>query len=374
MKRALIIILIALLACGCSAHVTTRTAVAAKPDTSRFLIGAAATSEAQFQQATGVQPDIVEHYARTGTAFSASFAAGAIPLIQLMPYDVSLASIANGDEDDWLRSYARAVAGYQRPVILGFAPEMNGSWYTWGDTHVSPAGYIAAWRHVVTVFRGQGALNVTWLWTVNVAIIASGSSPSNGVGAATPWWPGAAWVDWAGVDGYFYRSSETLRHRVRQHSQPDPRPHAEAGADLGDRGRARRGKGRQDPWPVRRRLRGGNGRARLVRPARQPRLAARRGPGGTRRLPRGSRAVPQPGPSAHPVSHRHGPSPPTASPTGTGSKPARTVSHRHAESSPPPPPTGGRSSLRTPLAGLPSPACPFHPVCPGCTAAGPMIM
>ncbi|MDX6415521.1 MAG: hypothetical protein QOG28_141 [Trebonia sp.] len=211
MKRALII-LIALLACacGCSAHNTTRTARAAKPDTSRFLIGAAAPSTAQFQQATGMQPDIVEHYARTGAAFSANFAAGAIPLIQLMPYDVSLASIANGGEDDWLRSYARAVAGYQGPVILGFAPEMNGSWYPWGDTHVSPAGYIAAWRHVVSVFRGQGARNVTWLWTVTVAIIASGDNPSNGVGAATPWWPGAGWVDWVGVDGYFYRSSETF--------------------------------------------------------------------------------------------------------------------------------------------------------------------
>lgn len=210
MRRTLIIIFLALLACGCSAHVTARTAVAAKPHTSRFLIGASASNAAQFQQATGVQPDIVEHYARPGAAFSANFAAGAIPLIQLMPYDVSLASIANGGEDDWLRSYARAVAGYQRPVILGFAPEMNGSWYSWGDTHSSPAEYIAAWRHVVTLFRGQGALNVTWLWTVNVAIVASGDNPSNGVAAVTPWWPGTAWVDWAGIDGYFYRGQETF--------------------------------------------------------------------------------------------------------------------------------------------------------------------
>ncbi|MGH3299698.1 MAG: glycoside hydrolase family 26 protein [Trebonia sp.] len=210
MKRTLITVLIAFLACGCSARVTARTAVAAKPATSRFLIGAAAPSAAGFEQATGVQPDIIEHYARAGAAFSVNFAAGAIPLIQLMPYDVSLASIVNGGEDDWLRSYASAVEAYQRPVILGFAPEMNGAWYPWGDTHVSPAEYIAAWRHVVTVFRGQGALNVTWLWTVNVAIVASGDSPANGVGAATPWWPGNAWVDWAGVDGYFYRSSETF--------------------------------------------------------------------------------------------------------------------------------------------------------------------
>lgn len=209
MKRALVI-LVALVACGCSAPIVTRTAVAAKPDTSRFLIGAAASSGTRFQQATGVSPAIVEHYARTGSAFSVNFAGNAVPLIQLMPYDTSLAVIASGGEDAWLRSYARAVAAYQRPVILGFGPEMNGSWYQWGDKHVTPALYVAAWRHVVTVFRGQGAGNVTWLWTVNVDITASSNSPSNGVGAATPWWPGNAWVDWAGVDGYFYRSSETF--------------------------------------------------------------------------------------------------------------------------------------------------------------------
>jgi Glycosyl hydrolase family 26 len=227
-KRALINAFIALLACGCSAHVTARGAVAAKPDTSRFLIGASASNADRFQQATGVQPDIVEHYARPGAAFSASFAADAIPLIQLMPYDVSLAAVANGGEDDWLRAYARAVAGYQRPVILGFAPEMNGSWYSWGDTHASPAEYIAAWRHVVTVFRGQGAVNVTWLWTVNVAIVATGDNPSNGVAAVTPWWPGNAWVDWAGVDGYFYRSSETFGivfgHTLSQIRALTPKP------------------------------------------------------------------------------------------------------------------------------------------------------
>ena len=56
MKRALVVILAALVACGCSASVTTRTAVAPKPDTSRFLIGAATQSGSQFKQATGVAP------------------------------------------------------------------------------------------------------------------------------------------------------------------------------------------------------------------------------------------------------------------------------------------------------------------------------
>jgi hypothetical protein len=211
--KRLLIALIALLVCGCSANVATRAArpaVAAKPDVSHFLVGAAAPSVAEFQQATGVHPDIVEHYARTGSAFSANFAGDSVPLIQLMPYDESLTSIADGSDDGWLISYAQAVAAYQRPVVLGFAPEADGTWYPWGDGHVSPADYIAAWRHVVTVFRDQGVGNVTWIWTVNVDITASADNPSNGVASPTPWWPGEAWVDWVGLDGYFYRSAETF--------------------------------------------------------------------------------------------------------------------------------------------------------------------
>ena len=29
------------------------------------------------------------------------------------------------------------------------------------------ATFVAAWRHIVTLFRAEGADNVTWLWTVN---------------------------------------------------------------------------------------------------------------------------------------------------------------------------------------------------------------
>ena len=45
---------------------------------------------------------------------------------------------------------------------------MNGTWYSWGYRHTSPAVFVAAWRHIVTVFRAAGARNVTWLWTINI--------------------------------------------------------------------------------------------------------------------------------------------------------------------------------------------------------------
>ena len=73
--------------------------------------------------------------------------------MQINPKDVSLAAIASGHYDSYLRSYAEAVRSYRGPVILSFGHEMNGSWYSWGYRHTSPAVFVAAWRHIVTLFR-----------------------------------------------------------------------------------------------------------------------------------------------------------------------------------------------------------------------------
>jgi mannan endo-1,4-beta-mannosidase len=91
---------------------------------------------------------------------------------------------------------------FGHPVILSFGHEMNGNWYSWGYGHTSPATFVAAWRHVVRVFRAAGAANVTWLWAVN-SIEGASSSLSQ-------WWPGAAWVDWTGIDGYYFQATDTF--------------------------------------------------------------------------------------------------------------------------------------------------------------------
>ena len=85
-----------------------------------------------------------------------------------------------------------------------FGHEMNGKWYSWGYRHTSPATFVAAWRHIVKLFRVLGIKNVTWLWTVNI-IHTQRSVPSPG-----PWWPGRSYVTWVGIDGYYYNSSSTF--------------------------------------------------------------------------------------------------------------------------------------------------------------------
>jgi beta-mannanase len=131
-----------------------------------------------------------------------------VPFIQIEPRGVQFAAIAQGAYDAYLKAYATEVASYGarsgQGVIIGFGHEMNGYWYPWGRGHVRPAVFVAAWRHIVTVFRQQGADNVTWLWTVNIIALQQGAvSPAS-------WWPGSSYVTWVGIDGYYYKPSWTF--------------------------------------------------------------------------------------------------------------------------------------------------------------------
>jgi mannan endo-1,4-beta-mannosidase len=113
---------------------------------------------------------------------------------------ISVSGIASGRYDGYLSQYAEAVRSYGHPVIMSFGHEMNGSWEPWGYGHVKPEVFVAAWRHIVNLFRALGTHNVTWLWTVNII-----NNAPNGISipAPTKWWPGSSYVNWVGIDGYY---------------------------------------------------------------------------------------------------------------------------------------------------------------------------
>jgi mannan endo-1,4-beta-mannosidase len=165
------------------------------------------TPVTDFSSVSGVRPNLDVYYSGWYEPFHAQFAAdaarhGAVTLVQIDPTGIDLAAIATGTYDSYLRSYAVAIRSSGRRVILSFGHEMNASWYSWGFTHTPPAAFVAAWRHIVTLFQAAGASNVIWLWTVNVT-----NGPTH-IAAIAPWWPGDAYVTWVGLDGYYYGLSQ----------------------------------------------------------------------------------------------------------------------------------------------------------------------
>jgi mannan endo-1,4-beta-mannosidase len=161
-----------------------------------------------FSGATGAKPDVVMFYSGWYVPFPVKFAKtvaanGAVPLVQMDPDDINVAAIASDQYDGYLSSFAEAVRSYRDPVILSFGHEMNGSWYSWGYGKTSPADFVAAWRHVVKLFRALGATNVTWLWTVNII----NNTQKGKIPSPKAWWPGSSYVDWVGIDGYYLKPS-----------------------------------------------------------------------------------------------------------------------------------------------------------------------
>jgi hypothetical protein len=108
----------------------------------------------------------------------------------------SLAKIANGTWDTYLRQFAREVKAWGHPFFLRFAGEMNGSWTSWfeGNSGNSAGQFVLAWRHVHNIFTSAGATNATWVWCPNWE--NAYTTPLEDL------YPGNAYVDWAGIDGY----------------------------------------------------------------------------------------------------------------------------------------------------------------------------
>jgi Glycosyl hydrolase family 26 len=113
------------------------------------------------------------------------------------------ARIAAGAFDTYVRSYAASVRSYGKPVVIRFAHEMNGNWYPWspGVNGNTAADYVAAFRHVHDVFAAQGVTNVTWAWVPNIPYTGSVDLPQV--------YPGDAYVDQVGLDGYNWGTTRT---------------------------------------------------------------------------------------------------------------------------------------------------------------------
>jgi hypothetical protein len=113
--------------------------------------------------------------------------------------DYKLKNISQNKFDSYIRSYARSVKDYGGPLMIRFAHEMNGNWYSWGSAFNTPQEYIEAYRHVHDLFIEEGATNVTWIWSPNAIYIEPKVPFADKI---EEFYPGDEYVDWVGFSAF----------------------------------------------------------------------------------------------------------------------------------------------------------------------------
>lgn len=155
---------------------------------------------------------------------------GVIPFVRIMPRSTweacsdrrySLDRIVSGAFDRQLRRYAQDAAQVNYPLIMEFGTEVNGDWFPWSgacngggqrDGYGSPRladgpeRFRDAYRRIITIFRQEGANNVTWVMHYNGA-----GSPNAAWNAKSAYYPGDEYIDWLGLSAYGAQTPATIR-------------------------------------------------------------------------------------------------------------------------------------------------------------------
>jgi mannan endo-1,4-beta-mannosidase len=150
---------------------------------------------ALIQQAAA-QGQVVEVTLQSWAPAADTASARAVPYSNGTSQD---AAILNGQDDAYLQQFAQQAAAVGVPFFLRLDNEMNGDWdpwsaFQWGkDTDI----YIAAWRHVYSIFQQAGASNAVWVWNPN-----NDNLPAYRWNDAALYYPGDPYVDWVGLTAY----------------------------------------------------------------------------------------------------------------------------------------------------------------------------
>lgn len=120
---------------------------------------------------------------------------GRTPVLSFKSYDgwkvIPWADVAAGAWDEHLNQIADNCVAFAQPMFLTFFHEPENDRSKFG----TPADYVAAWRHVVDLFRGKGVSNVSWTTCLMGTSYWDKAS-------AMQWYPGDDYVDYIGVDAY----------------------------------------------------------------------------------------------------------------------------------------------------------------------------
>jgi hypothetical protein len=110
----------------------------------------------------------------------------------------TLKDIANGMYDTYITEQAVTSRNFGYPIYMRLGAEFDicqgagAGDRTWAS---NPTDFVNAWRHIVDIFRAQGATNVLWVWNPNFSDF---DAPHH----QDEYYPGDSYVDWVGIDMY----------------------------------------------------------------------------------------------------------------------------------------------------------------------------
>lgn len=105
---------------------------------------------------------------------------------------VSYESITRGEFDSSLRSQARAIAELEVPYFVTFDHEADAD-KRYGERG-TPEEFVRSWRHIVDLYREEGADNAIWVWNV--------TGWKDNLDRLPRLWPGNGYVDWLSWEAY----------------------------------------------------------------------------------------------------------------------------------------------------------------------------
>jgi beta-mannanase len=132
---------------------------------------------------------------------------GSLPVITWEPWywaDESGAAfddILNGKFDDYIDRFAKRLGSLEKAVYLRFAHEMNGNWYPWSSAVVGVENYKAVYRYIKDRFDRLSVNNIKWIFSINWENVPKNNDYKDA-------YPGDAYVDFIGIDGYNWGTSQ----------------------------------------------------------------------------------------------------------------------------------------------------------------------
>ncbi|WP_190394140.1 glycoside hydrolase family 26 protein [Nocardiopsis quinghaiensis] len=124
---------------------------------------------------------------------------------------VSYESVIDGGFDRSLRSQARAIAELEVPYFVTFDHEADANKRY--NTRGTPEEFVRAWRHIVDLYREEGADNAVWVWNV--------TGWKGNLERLPGLWPGNDYVDWLSWEAYNMTGCDIHPHWTEVYSFED---------------------------------------------------------------------------------------------------------------------------------------------------------